>query len=162
MSWSQNVIDPINGPSATTKRLREEHMTQNGFRIALLGTAMSAWACAAYAQQAAPDSPQAAPKAPASRTQAQDNGLEEIVVTATAKPTKKMDTSISVSSLDADQLEQIAPQSSADILRNIPGIRSEASGGEGNANIAVRGLPVASGGGKYVQFQQDGLPVLLF
>ena len=48
----------------------------------------------------------------------------------------------------------------AEIFRNIPGIRSESSGGEGNANIAVRGLPVASGGAKFLQLQEDGLPVL--
>jgi outer membrane receptor protein involved in Fe transport len=107
---------------------------------------MGAWTFAAYAQQAA--SP--------------DAGLEEIVVTATAKPTKKIEASVSISTLSQSQLELVQPQSTADILRDIPGIRSEASGGEGNANIAVRGLPVASGGGKFVQFQEDGLPVLLF
>jgi outer membrane receptor protein involved in Fe transport len=36
------------------------------------------------------------------------------------------------------------------------------SGGEGNANIAVRGVPISSGGSKYLQLQEDGLPVLLF
>ncbi len=40
--------------------------------------------------------------------------------------------------------------------------RVEASGGEGNANISVRGLPVASGGSKFLQLQEDGLPVLEF
>jgi len=62
--------------------------------------------------------------------------------------------------LDSAQLEQLQPTSAADVLRDIPGIRAEASGGEGNANVAVRGLPIASGGAKYVQFQEDGLPVL--
>ena len=47
-------------------------------------------------------------------------------------------------------------------LRQIPGIRSEASGGEGNANIAVRGIPVSTGGARYIQLQEDGLPVLEF
>jgi outer membrane receptor protein involved in Fe transport len=131
-------------------------MHHTGLRTILLGTAISAWTCIAFAE---PASAQAVPPPPPA---GQDLGLEEIVVTATAKPTKKLETSISVSDLSADQLEQIAPQSTADILRDIPGIRSEASGGEGNANIAVRGLPIASGGGKYVQFQEDGLPVLQF
>jgi outer membrane receptor protein involved in Fe transport len=86
--------------------------------------------------------------------------LEEIVVTATANRVSKMDASVSVSTLDSAQLEQLQPTSAADVLRDIPGIRAEASGGEGNANVAVRGLPIASGGAKYVQFQEDGLPVL--
>jgi len=86
--------------------------------------------------------------------------LDAIVVTASAVHVSKMDTSISVSDLDAAQLQELQPTSAADVLRDIPGIRSEASGGEGNANVAVRGLPIASGGAKYVQFQEDGLPVL--
>lgn len=36
------------------------------------------------------------------------------------------------------------------------------SGGEGNANIAVRGIPVSTGGARYIQLQEDGLPVLEF
>ncbi|WP_163360909.1 TonB-dependent receptor plug domain-containing protein, partial [Escherichia coli] len=43
-----------------------------------------------------------------------------------------------------------------------PGIRAEASGGESNANVAVRGIPVSAGGARYIQFQEDGLPVLQF
>ena len=53
--------------------------------------------------------------------------------------------------------------STAEIFRNIPGIRSEAGGGNaGNANIIVRGLPAASGGAKFLQLHEDGLPVLEF
>jgi outer membrane receptor protein involved in Fe transport len=60
------------------------------------------------------------------------------------------------------QVEQSAPRSTAEIFRTIPGIRSESSGGEGNANISVRGVPISSGGSKYLQIQEDGLPVLLY
>jgi outer membrane receptor for ferrienterochelin and colicin len=73
-----------------------------------------------------------------------------------------MDSSISVSTLDADQIQTSGAQNAADLLRSIPGIRSESSGGAGNANVSVRGLPVASGGSKYVQYQVDGMPVLEF
>lgn len=84
----------------------------------------------------------------------------EIIVTAVARGQNKLDSSVSVSSLSADAIQQAAPRSVAEVFRNIPGIRSESSGGEGNANIAVRGLPVASGGAKFLQLQEDGLPVL--
>ncbi|MFD1105900.1 TonB-dependent receptor domain-containing protein [Sphingobium olei] len=84
----------------------------------------------------------------------------EIIVTAVARGQNKLDSSVSVSSLSAEAIQQSAPRSVAEIFRNIPGIRSESSGGEGNANIAVRGLPVASGGAKFLQLQEDGLPVL--
>ena len=88
--------------------------------------------------------------------------LDEIIVTGTAGPKSKLETSISVSTLDADEFAKYAPRSAAEIFRNVPGIRSESSGGEGNANIAVRGLPVAAGGAKFLQLQEDGLPILQF
>src|SRR3546814_17399355 len=73
-----------------------------------------------------------------------------------------MQESVSTSVIGIESIQNAAPRSTAEIFRNIPGIRSEASGGEGNANIAVRGLPVASGGAKFLQLQGDGLPVLEF
>ena len=87
---------------------------------------------------------------------------QEIVVTGVARGTNRLDTSVSVSALSGATLTQLAPRSSAELLRNLPGIRVEASGGEGNANISVRGLPVASGGSKFLQLQEDGLPILEF
>lgn len=88
--------------------------------------------------------------------------LDTIVITATAGGKSKLRTSVSTSSINSDTIERSAPRSTAEIFRNIPGIRSESTGGEGNANIAVRGLPVASGGAKFLQLQEDGLPVLEF
>ena len=87
---------------------------------------------------------------------------KDIIVTGTARPRRRLTTSISISAVDAADLARLAPMSSADLLRNVPGLRAESSGGEGNANIAVRGLPAADGGAKFVQFQEDGLPVLDF
>lgn len=86
----------------------------------------------------------------------------EIVVTGVARGQNRLNTSVSVSSLDADDIAAASPRSAAELFRNLPGVRSEASGGEGNANIQVRGLPVASGGAKFVQIHEDGLPVLEF
>lgn len=88
--------------------------------------------------------------------------LDATVVTASPGALSKMSSSVSVSSLEAEQIQDSGLQNAADILRNVPGLRAESSGGDGNANISVRGLPVASGGGKFVQFQVDGMPVLEF
>ena len=88
--------------------------------------------------------------------------LEEVVVTGVVNPKAKLKSSVSITSLNVTQVEQSAPRSTAEIFRTIPGIRSESSGGEGNANISVRGVPISSGGSKYLQLQEDGLPVLLF
>jgi outer membrane receptor protein involved in Fe transport len=93
---------------------------------------------------------------------AADADTGDIIVTATARGQNRIESSISVSTIGEDTIVRLAPPSAADLIRQIPGIRSEASGGEGNANIAVRGLPVSTGGARYIQLQEDGLPILEF
>ncbi len=88
--------------------------------------------------------------------------LEDVVVTGVVNPRAKIKSSVSITTMDAKLIDQSAPRSTAEIFRSIPGIRSESSGGEGNSNISVRGVPISSGGSKYLQIQEDGLPVLLF
>ncbi len=86
--------------------------------------------------------------------------IEEIVVTAVPKGSTKLEASVSVSGIGAEEISQSAPRSAAEIFRSLPGIRSESSGGTGNANITIRGIPLATGGSKFMQIQEDGLPVL--
>ena len=86
----------------------------------------------------------------------------EIIVTAVARGQNRLESSVSVSTIGAEVITNLAAPSSADLIRQVPGIRSEASGGEGNANIAVRGIPVSTGGARYIQLQEDGLPILEF
>jgi outer membrane receptor protein involved in Fe transport len=130
--------------------------TPTAFRLHALAWAVTAALCApsALAQQAPPSTASAGNNNPID--------LDAVVVTGTATAKSKLKSSVSVSTIGAEAIEQSSPRTTADIFRNIPGIRSEATGGEGNANIAVRGLPVASGGAKFLQLQEDGLPVLEF
>ena len=88
--------------------------------------------------------------------------LEEVVVTGVTRGTTKLDTSISVSSLDYSEASKFSPRGVAELYRSLPGLRSEPATGEGNGSIAVRGIPLATGGYKYVQLQEDGLPILQF
>ena len=88
--------------------------------------------------------------------------FERVVVTATATQGSKMKQSLSVSTMDTEQIQATQATSAAEVLRSIPGIRSESSGGEGNTNITVRGAPISAGGSRYVQLQENGLPVMLF
>ncbi|MEO2282181.1 TonB-dependent receptor domain-containing protein [Pseudoalteromonas pernae] len=88
--------------------------------------------------------------------------FERIMVTGVPRNSTVMASSVSVSSFSNEQLEVTTPRSTAEAFRAIPGVRSESSGGEGNANIAVRGLPVAAGGAKFLQLQEDGLPIMQF
>jgi outer membrane receptor protein involved in Fe transport len=113
----------------------------------------AAFAQPAFAQEAAPQAP--------SQAAAEDGlKLERVVVTGTASRSSKMRSSVSVSTMEPDAIALAAPTSAAEVLRSIPGVRAESSGGEGNANITVRGVPISAGGARYVQMQEDGLPVL--
>ena len=88
--------------------------------------------------------------------------LDQVVVTGVVNPKSKIESSVSVSTMDVELIEQAAPRSAGELFRNIPGIRAESSGGEGNANFNVRGVPISSGGSRYFQIQEDGLPLNLF
>ncbi len=88
--------------------------------------------------------------------------LDQVVVTGVVNPKSRLESSVSVSTIGAKQIETAAPRSAGELFRNVPGIRAESSGGEGNANFNVRGVPVSSGGSRYFQIQEDGLPLNLF
>lgn len=125
----------------------------------LAGVPLALIATAANAQS---QTPAAAGEQSDSASDAAPAQPDDIVVTAVARGTNRLNTSVSTSAISADALVQLAPRTSGELLRNLPGIRVEASGGDGNANISVRGLPVASGGSKFLQLQEDGLPILEF
>ena len=88
--------------------------------------------------------------------------LTAVVTTGVVNKQSKLESSVSISTLDIQEAEKLAPRTTAEIFRSIPGIRSEASGGDGNTNITVRGVPISAGGSKYLQLQEDGLPVMQF
>lgn len=88
--------------------------------------------------------------------------LETVVVTGTSTARTKMRSSFSISTIEGDSVVTATAASAAEVLRSVPGIRSESSGGESNANVGVRGIPISAGGARYIQFQEDGLPILQF
>jgi catecholate siderophore receptor len=88
--------------------------------------------------------------------------LDQVVVTGSSSGRTKMRSSVAISTVEAEGVVTATATSAADVLRSVPGIRAESSGGESNANIGVRGLPISAGGARYIQFQENGLPVLQF
>lgn len=101
-------------------------------------------------------------QAPAAEPEAA-GALEEMVVTGTMSPKTQLESSVAVTSVDAELIKDFQPSSEAEVFRMIPGIQvAGTSGPGGNSNIAVRGLPVATGGSPFVQIQEDGLPTVLF
>ena len=130
----------------------KKSVLRNCVSVAALA-AMGLFAVPAYAQAAA---------APAADDEAA-SGLDEIVVTASGKDKTKLNSSVSSTSVDAATIEGLHPSSEAEVFRLIPGIQVPGTSGPGgNSNIAVRGLPVATGGSPFVQIQEDGLPTVLF
>ncbi|MCY7297162.1 TonB-dependent receptor [Alteromonas sp. a30] len=87
---------------------------------------------------------------------------EQIVVTASPAGATLQEASVSVSSFNDEDILKLAPRSTAEVFRALPGIRAESSGGGGNANLTIRGIPLATGGSKFMQIHEDGLPVLEF
>ncbi len=104
----------------------------------------------------------AAPAASDTTAASQQDTLSEIVVTASPGNQSKLDSSVSISSVDSAAIAAFRPQSEGDMLRLLPGIQPNISGPGGNGNFAVRGLPVATGGATFVQLQEDGLPTVLY
>ncbi|NKJ43562.1 outer membrane receptor protein involved in Fe transport [Novosphingobium sp. SG720] len=86
----------------------------------------------------------------------------EVFSTGVAKGRDRLDSAISTSALRGDDIIRFGPRSPGDVLRTLPGLRVESGIGEGNNNFTVRGLPLAAGGSKYMQIQEDGLPLLEF
>ncbi|WP_066490821.1 TonB-dependent receptor domain-containing protein [Sphingomonas sp. CCH9-F2] len=113
---------------------------------ALAAVSLIALATPALADTAAP--------APAAD---QDN-----VTTGVAKGRDRLDSATSTSVLREAEIAKLAPRSVGELLRDIPGILAEAPNGESIANITIRGLPLSSSGAKFVQLQEDGLPVMEF
>ena len=87
------------------------------------------------------------------------NGLEEVVVTGVFDKRTKMNASVAISTLNAKQIENLVPNSSADLLKNLPGVYVNTSKGEVGNSIYTRGLNY-NGGFFYVSMQEDGLPVI--
>ncbi|MFN3818883.1 TonB-dependent receptor domain-containing protein [Blastomonas sp.] len=135
----------------------------------LLATSYLALATPAFAEAAATSATDAAAvsasEAEAAEAQPEDKRAgpaEEVFSTGMAKGRDRLDSATSTSSLRGEDVRKLGSRSIGDILRTMAGLRVESGIGEGNNNYTVRGLPLAAGGSKYMQFQEDGLPLLEF
>lgn len=86
-------------------------------------------------------------------------GMDEIVVTGTAqRDVRKLETSFAITTVNAREIEQKDPLSTAGLMQAIPGFHVESSGGQVGNNVFARGLP-ADGSFRFVALHEDGLPV---
>lgn len=86
--------------------------------------------------------------------------LEEVVVTGTAggAELKKFDASFAITTIGEEDIAEYSPQSTADLLKLVPGIWSESSGGVSGANVFVRGFP-GGGDAPFFTLQVNGAPI---
>jgi outer membrane receptor protein involved in Fe transport len=90
---------------------------------------------------------------------AETDTVQDIVVVGTAGGgTRRQDAAFAVTSLTADTISRLAPSSTADLLKSVPGVSAESSGGQNGANIFVRGFPSA-GDAEFVTIQSSGVPI---
>lgn len=86
--------------------------------------------------------------------------IQQVVVTgvASARGVRKVDSAFSITTANEEQLKQAAPSSTADILKIVPGVYAESTGGQSGANIEVRGFPSGSDS-PFVSVQMMGNPI---
>ncbi|WP_156369456.1 TonB-dependent receptor [Duganella sp. Leaf126] len=118
------------------------HFRLTSMAIAVLGT----FTLPATAGAAA-DGPQAA-----------DAPEQQVVVTGTSGRKKKFDTPYAISTIADDDIGRKEPRSAVDLLKSVPGVKVENSGGQGGGeNVVIRGLPFA--GFRLMDMLEDGLPL---
>lgn len=86
--------------------------------------------------------------------------VDEVIVTGTANPSglQRLDAGFSITTASADKISEVAPTSTANLLKIVPGVFAETTGGTAGANIEVRGFPTG-GDAQFVTIQLDGSPV---
>lgn len=86
--------------------------------------------------------------------------MEEVVVTGTpgGAGVTKREASFAITTIDVADIQRASPSSTADLLKLVPGVWSESSGGVAGANIFVRGMP-SSGDAPFVTMSVNGAPL---
>ncbi len=126
--------------------------------LTLLSSTALGWSTGAIAQTPPASTPTAAPApdAPADVP----NQAQEIVVTGNANRLglRKLDASYSISTATAEQIREVQPISTADLLKIVPGVWVETSGGETGANVFIRGFP-STGDAPFLSIELNSSPI---
>ena len=112
----------------------------------------------AYLLEALPAAPRHAPTAPPPIAPEDVAKIADIVVVGTpGGGSRRQDAAFAVTTVTRTAIDQLGAPATADVLRLVPGLTVETSGGKNGANIFVRGYP-SGGDAEYVTFQTEGVP----
>lgn len=121
-------------------------------------TASGAYVIVAAAQETPGAGTASQEDSPEPAAASDDVPVEEIVVIGTAGGgTRRQDAAYAVTTIDSATAQRLGTASTAEVLRAVPGVSTESSGGKTGANIFVRGYP-SGGDAEYVTFQTEGVP----
>lgn len=113
---------------------------------------------------AAQDTPASAPAPAADPAQTAEAvpaaDQPDIIITgrAAGNGINKLEAGYSVTTLSANDIKLQAPKSAGDVLKSIPGVWVESSGGVSTSNVFVRGIP-STGDAPFVTMQFNGVPI---
>ncbi len=86
--------------------------------------------------------------------------METVIVTGSSNllGERKLDASFSITTASESQIREAAPSSTADLLKIVPGVFVESTGGVSGANVEVRGFPTG-GDAPFASIALNGSPL---
>jgi len=85
--------------------------------------------------------------------------MQEVVVVGTASDERtKFDSSVAISTFNAEDIARQAPASTADLISAVPGFWVESTAGTTQGNVFARGI-IQDGGYRYVGLMEDRIPI---
>jgi iron complex outermembrane receptor protein len=133
---------------------KESHSMNQPKQFVLSTVALAVLTLVGQAQAAGQSAPQEGSNAAVTQE------IQQVVVTGTASAsgTRRIDTAFSITTATEEQLKTASPSSTADVLKLVPGVYAEATGGQSGANVEVRGFPSGSDS-PFVSVQLNGNPI---
>ena len=154
--------DAASDPAGNDNQTKEDNnVNHRGLFTRIAGLFAMSGALLAGGRAGAQDTtaPGAAPPVAATDASAANtNTLDEVVVTATAQSTRKLDASFQVTTASLEEIHNVDPSSSADLLKIVPSVWAESGGGQAGPNIELAGYPGGSGA-PYVTYAINGSPI---
>lgn len=153
--WNAAQAAPGSSPSgrsASRPRRPEERGRRHGFLGRIAGLLSRAGTVLAGGQGPVPRL--------SSHASANSNSLQEVVVTGTPEESgvKLLDASFAITTASLTQIHQALPSSAADLLKIVPGLWAESTGGKTGPNIELAGFP-GGADAPYVTYQIEGSPI---